>query len=378
MNKQCLIKCHASDILPAMLFAILFVFATSSCTHLPKPGERIGKSSAYLDWGKNQPNAKDRARHAITGKRPFEWWYFDGHLDTGETFVGSFLSPSFTDGKPGVTFALYSPDRKKKSILKSLQSGEMQSSTEDVDITCPFGFVRRIDDKNYHVQWNVESIVADFKLTMIAPGWMPAGGDGINEDSLDFFWNVHQARNRIEGTITQDGKTRQVKGVGYADHNWGRKPLNEIIRHWVWGRIFAGEYTIVYADVDYIDPSIKARPLYIAKGDTMIVGSGSPTIRQGDFVTHPVLSRHYPRQISIDFVQKEVEAHLRIQFKSLVEDVDLLTISESNPFYQWVARTFIARPTYFRVIASYKGDITEHGKVTPIEGECLYEIMGFE
>ena len=84
-------KCHAPDLLVAIIFAILFVFATSSCTHLPKPVEIIGKSSAYLDWGKNQPNAQDRARHTITGKRPFEWWYFDGHFDTGETFVGTFL-----------------------------------------------------------------------------------------------------------------------------------------------------------------------------------------------------------------------------------------------------------------------------------------------
>ena len=110
----------------------------------------------------------------------------------------------------------------------------------------------------------------------------------------------------------------------------------------------------------------------------MIVGAGSPTIRQWDFVTNPVLSRHYPRQISIDFVQKEVEVHVNIRFKALVEDADLLNISGLNPFSQWVARTFIARPTYFRVIADYKGDITEHGKVTVIEGECLYEIMGFE
>jgi hypothetical protein len=101
-------------------------------------------------------------------------------------------------------------------------------------------------------------------------------------------------------------------------------------------------------------------------------------IRQWDFVTHPVLKRHYPTKISIDFAEGEVEAHLNIRFKALVEDVDLLTVAELNPLSQWIARTFIARPTYFRVIASYKGDITEHGKVTPIEGECLYEIMGFE
>jgi hypothetical protein len=377
-NKYIIRKFFARDMPGTIIFAFLLVFAVCACTSLPKPAESIGKNSAYLDWGKNQPEARDRARHVITGKRPFEWWYFDAHLDTGETFVGTFLHPNFMNSKPGVTFSLYSPDWKKKSILKSLNTEEMQSSTKDVDVTCPFGFVRRLDDKTYHAQWKMDGITADFKFTMTAPGWMPAGADGVNEDSREFFWSVHQGRSRVEGTITQDGQTRQVKGVGYADHNWGKKPLNEITRHWVWGRIFAGEYTIIYADVDYIDFSINSRPLYIAKGDTMIVGAGSPTIRQWAYVTHPVLKRHYPRHISIDFTEGDVEAHLNIEFKALVEDVDLLMATELSPFSQWIARTFIARPTYFRVIAKYSGNIIERGKATPLEGECLYEVMGFE
>jgi hypothetical protein len=380
MKKQYLLKkYHVPDILPEMIFAVLFVFVISSCTHMPIPVERIGKSSELLDGGKNQPNARDRARHTMKGIDPFEWWYFDGHLDTGETFVGVFYAPSVKTGKSTVTFSLYSPDFKKKYFRKSFPAGEMKLSTEDVDIICPAGFIRRMDDNNYHVQWNMDSIVADFKLTITAPGWMPAGQDGGNENFLDFFWNVHQARNSIEGTITQDGQTRQVKGVGYADHNWGKKPFTEITRHWVWGRIFSDEHTIIFADVDYINPSMNiARPLYIAKGDQMILGTGSPTIRQWDFVTHPVLKRHYPKQISIDFDQGGVRGHINIRFKALVEDVDLLMTTELNPLSRWVVRTFIAKPAYFRVIARYNGNIIEHGKAVPIEGECLYEIVEFE
>jgi hypothetical protein len=361
-----------------ILLVFMLLFFTASCTHLDKPHEIIGKSSSYLDWGKNPPPAKDRARHSIVGKRPFEWWYFDGHLNTGETFVGVFFDPTFTTGEPGVAFTLYGPDWNKQGILKSVPEEEMKVSTEDVDISCPYGFVKRIDDKTYQVQWNVDGIVADFTLTTLAPGWRPSGRDGVNEDHLDFFWTVHQAKNSITGTITRDGLTRQVTGIGYADHNWGKKPFNEITRKWVWGRILAGEYTIIYADVDYLDPSITSRPLYIARGDTMIVGTGSPTIRQWSFVTHPVLKRHYPTQVSIDFGHEGVEAHIRIRFRTLVEEVDLLTVSGMSRLTQWIARTFVARPTYFRVIADYDGTITENGSTTPVNGECLYEVMGFE
>ena len=51
----------------------------------------VGKNNYYIDWAKNPPTPRDMAKHTIKGKNPFEWWYFDGHLDTGETFVGVFL-----------------------------------------------------------------------------------------------------------------------------------------------------------------------------------------------------------------------------------------------------------------------------------------------
>lgn len=356
---------------------ILSLFMVS-CTHLEKPKEIIGKSDMYIDWGKEPPNARDRAKHAIAGKRPFEWWYFDGHLYTGEYFVGVFFDPSFTTGRPGVAFSLYGPDWSKWSALKDLNDEQMHASFSDVAVFCPYGLVKRIDDKTYTAGWDMNGLRAEFTFTTLAPGWRPSGGDGVNEDYLDFFWAIHQARNRIEGTITANDVTRKVTGIGYADHNWGKKPLNEITRHWVWGRILAGDYTIVYADVDYIDPSIKSRPLYIAKGDTMIAGTGSPTIIQSDFATHPVLKRHYPRQIAIDYSHEGVEAHLNIRQKAVVEEVDLLNVSGLNGLVQWIVRTFIARPDYFRIIADYEGSIVENGRSTPINGECLYEVMGFE
>ena len=361
--------------LPAMVLVLSFSFA--SCTHLDRPSERLGQSGTHIDYGTTPPVAHDRARHYISGKRPFEWWYFDGHLDSGETFSGTFLDPNFADGRPGAAFSLYSSNWKRRSIFKTLDASDMKTSTEDVDVTCSAGYVKRIDEKTYRVGWNMDGLKVDFTLTELAPGWMPHD-DRVNEDQPDFFWAIHQARNKVEGTITENGTVRHVTGTGYADHNWGKKPFNEIARRWVWGRILAGDYTIVYADVDYIDPSLEARPLYIARGDRQIVGTGSPVVKQWDFTTHPVLLRHYPRQISVEYTHGGIEAHLHIRHKALVEEIDLLTISGLNPLSQWIARTFVARPTYFRIIADYDGTITENGKTETIEGECLYEVMGFE
>jgi hypothetical protein len=351
---------------------------TPSCTHLERPENIVSQSEQYLDWGKKSPTAIDRAKHDIKGKRPFEWWYFDGHLDNGQTFVGSFLAPSFLNGKPAVILSIYDKDWNRETLSVVLSQEDMIVSKEDVRIDTPFGFVHRLDDRTTQVRFNMENIVADFKLTTTAPGWMPSDEDGVNAPEREFFWAVHQGKNRIKGYITQDGETTQVTGVGYADHNWGTKPLNEITNKWIWGRITDEKYTIIFADVEYIDPSINSRPLYIAKGDKIIVGTGSPTISQSNFVTDSHLGRHYPRGIEIEFEEGEIKTHIQVRHKHTVEAVDLLPESDYNFFTRWLIRTFVARPSYFRIIAEYEGVISESGVKNKITGECIYEVMVFE
>jgi len=374
------VSARKKPILRSSLFLVFIMLISflCACTRLDKPSETLGKSDHYIDWGKNPPTPRDMGKHAIKGANPFEWWYFDGHLDTGETFVGVFLAPSFTTGKPGVTFSLYRPDWTKESHQLTLTDDDMKVSTDDLNLSCSAGYVRRLDNNTYLAGWNLGGIKADFKFTTLAPGWFPLGGSDAGRDKKDFFWAVHQGQNRVEGTIVKNGITRTVTGVGYADHNWGKKSLDKIATSWVWGRIISGRYTIIYADVQYRDPAINSRPLYIARDNQIIAGTGSPTIRQFDYVTHPELKRHYPRRIDIDHAENGVEAHIQIRFRTLVEDVDMLTVSGLNSFTQWFARTFVTRPTYFRVIADYSGTIVDNGVSVPVKGECLYEVMGLE
>jgi len=360
-------------LLPAVIFSL------TACTHLERPVQIISTPNPAKDWGQNSPTAKDRARHHINREKPFEWWYFDGHLDNGEVFVGVFQAPSFTNGEIEAMFTLYTQDWDREDHSLVLNPEEVSISYDDIEIETPAGFVRRLDDQTYHVRWAIDDIEAEFKLTTFAQGWFPFKENGkVNQPERNFFWAVHQGRNNIEGTITRNGKTEHVKGVGYADHNWGRKPLHEITKKWIWGRIVADDYTIIYADVDYYEPGLVLNPLYIAKGDKIIVGSGSPAIRQWDFETHPELKRHYPKQVAIIYDSDETSARIQITKKKLVEEVDLLKIAGYDGFLHWLISNFISRPTYFRVIADYEATIQNEGSTETVSGECLYEVMGFE
>ncbi len=363
---------------PAIICFVLLVLVMGGCAHhVEKPTIIKGSSEELLDWGTGPPEAADRAGHRFHTKRPFEWWYIDGHLDTGETFVGVFFDPSFTGDYAAVTFSLYDQNWNGSFHAKGFRDGELYSSTEDARIESPAGYLRRIDDQTYQVLWDMDDVRAEFTLSTIAPGWRPRH-DEHSEEDLEFFWVVHQGRNHIEGTLTRDGKTTEVSGIGYFDHNWGVKPLHKITTQWVWGRVLADDYTIIYADVQYIDPAIKGRPLYLAHGKEVILGVGSPTVIQEDFVTHPRLKRHYPRRIIIEHSGDDIDIALTITFRSLAEEVDLLRGSGMNRFARWVTRTFLMRPSYFRIAADFEGVIRRGDREDRLSGECLYEIMIFE
>jgi hypothetical protein len=359
-------------------FLVLFL-SFAGCTHTTPPVELLSKPERQKDWGKTSPKPWDLARHHIDGEKPFEWWYFDGHLDNGEIFVGVFQVPSFVSGDIEVIFTLYSKDWTREFHIAKLKAEEISVSYDDLHIETPVGFVRRMDDHIYHVKWEMDDIVADFTLTTLAPGWMPGDRHSrVNRPENQFFWAVHQGRNRIEGTLTRNGVTKKVTGVGYADHNWGKKPLHKITRKWTWGRIIAGEYTIIYADVDYYEPGLVLNPLYIAKGDELFVGSGSPFIRQWDYETHDELKRHFPRQVHLGYESDRIQASVHIKKKRMVENHDLLESAGYKGIMHWLVSHFFSRPTYFRIIADFDGTIQIDGEKETISGECLYEVMGFE
>ncbi|OPL15556.1 MAG: hypothetical protein AVO39_07605 [delta proteobacterium MLS_D] len=113
-------------------------------------------------------------------------------------------------------------------------------------------------------------------------------------------------------------------------------------------------------------------------GGDIILGTGTPTVTQEDFVLHPRLKRHYPRRITIYHSDGDSEVALTITLRNLAEEVDLLEDSGMNPFSQWITRTFVARPSYFRVSADFEGFVRRGNVKDRLSGECLYEVMIFE
>ena len=333
------------------------------------------------DWGKKPPDLKDMAQHPAKSKDYFEWWYFDGELEDGRTFVIVFHGRDFIAGKPTILFSLYSENWSEKMMkFETLEPGQFKASAEDLLLETPVGFVRRISADKIQVNFEFNGDGADLLLTTTSPGWMPRGSGAIDDKKL-FFWTIHQAKNRIEGTIKAGNRTTVVSGSGYSDHNWGYQPIYKAAKSWVWGRIITEKYTIIYADVDLKNPGgpkgASYKPLYIAKDNKVLHGIGNPEISKSGYTYDKELGRSYPELIEINFVdEKEHTAvKIKIEKKELVEKIDLLEPKEFGKFVHKFVRTFITRPSYFRIVAEFEGYIQHENSKEEIAGTSLYEVM---
>ncbi|HEY0700948.1 MAG TPA: lipocalin-like domain-containing protein, partial [Micromonospora sp.] len=183
----------------------------------------------------------------------FEWWYFDAHLADGSALVITFftkqmLSP-YLPLQPVVTLNLDRPDGTHVQRELHFSPEEFSASTERCDVRIgPNVFTGDLHTYRIHVE--DEEITVDVTLTGKVPPWRPATGhlyfdDGTADNRHLFAWLPAVPDGTVEATLTHQGSTETIQGVGYHDHNWGDVPMNQIVHHWWWARARVGPYTVI-------------------------------------------------------------------------------------------------------------------------------------
>lgn len=353
-------------------------------------GEQVGKVvEGWKGPGRRDgvieplPLREDGLYSDINQKGLYEWWYFDGHLDSGYTFVLFFHASNPNPGrmgKVGIEFILISPQGRRKQEFFVYDKSEFEAAHDWPEVRIGENSIKVHPSDGeppvYEVYVKEENLECHLKFSPLVNGWKP--GTGVSQfGELGFMgWVVPFARAKVEGMIRDGEQTIEVSGTGYHDHNWLNFQFQRIIEYWMWGRIYSENHTLVYAYIQCNEAVDRhaVKVLMLADGRQVMLSTGEFDFVKGDFEYNPNAKHQFPRQIMINIPQ-ELRAELNVN--KVLEAQDML--DNFNPALRFIAKNFLRiRPGYFRLVSDFELDVIREGESRQERGTTMHEIVIFK
>lgn len=318
----------------------------------------------------------------IGSKGLYEWWYFDAHLESGHTIViffhASNPNPGRT-GKTGIEFILISPEGRRKQEFFAYDKSEFEAAVDRPEVRIGKNAIK-VDQAGddlpvYEIFVDEGDLGCHLKYTPMVKGWKPGSGLSQFGDLGYMGWVVPFARASVEGTITDGEQTIQVSGTGYHDHNWLNFQFQRIIEYWMWGRVYAENFTLAYAYIQCTKAVDRhaVKVLMLAEGQEVTLSSGDFIFSKEDLEYNPTAQHHFPRQVIIDAPE---ELKLILNVKKVLEAQDML--DNFNPVLRFIAKNILRiKPGYFRLVSDFELEIPGGGKTIKEKGTTMHEIVIF-
>lgn len=338
-------------------------------------------SIGYLASPEQPPNVQpwEDGLRTDPDKNAFEWWYFDASFSDGSSAVIVFSTKSILDpaGKPDPEVNIVITDSEGNIFTSSDKPGmdNFSASSKGLYVKTGNSFAKGSFSR-CKIHYSKNDISADLELVSQAPPWRPGSGkiyfDGSSEKY--FAWLAAIPYGRVKGTLRYNGKTVEVAGSGYHDHNWGSVRLNKVMTQWYWGRSRIDDYTIIFSEMLTAPKygSLKLPVFFIAKGNTIILDKDFDFTFKPDSWKRHNGGRDYPEEIQILVSGKDTQAELNITDPKIIEAKALL---EGAPRIIRTAAGLFVNPYYFRFKSNYDLELLTDGKSERIKGDGIFEIM---
>ncbi len=213
-----------------------------------------------------------------------EWWYFDGNLYDGTVLSVTWgVNGSFKDKilNYPVEVTILQPNGEKYSKRINFSPDNSSASLKNCDLK----FGRNIlKGKNGHYRMNLdlEDLKLDFELKRDSPLYTGKLFDNYFNRNWRVGWLVEVPRGEMVGKMTLNGVEKNIRGMGYHDHNWFDLDFSEygkILDHRYWGRFFFDDYILIFnyniGKKEYEAPLFES--LYLARGDQVLIDYSQAT-----------------------------------------------------------------------------------------------------
>lgn len=326
----------------------------------------------------------------------FEWWYFDVAFDDGSYLVAILHSSLYNavDHKPTLDLRYYPAEGAPLIAIGRFDRTTYRAAPDRCQVQIGDCFASDQGD-HYCLSLHHGPLAAELTLWPQLPGWKAGSGHLLADPSSGhhFDWVAPLPRARVEGTLTVAGQQRAVSGRGYHDHNWGNLYLPDAFSRWTWGRVLAGDWTLIFGDVVGRGESPPhVTPFMLARGDEIVLATDRVRVHGEEPTREPHTGTDYFRRLCLRTEQRPaveltlmarqaIEAlHFAMPHRLLARQRHLrgaaeaaFYLAQAVPLAGRLAAWLLGKGSYLRWEADYRLDLPDYATVEM--GQALYEVM---
>jgi hypothetical protein len=326
----------------------------------------------------------------------FEWWYFDVAFEDGSYLVAILHSSSYNavGHKPTFDLRYYPPGGGGVIVTRRFDRAAYHAAPDRCWVKIDECLAIDLGDR-YWLGLCHELLEVELTFWPELPGWK-AGTGHLFADSISghhFDWVVPLPRARVEGTLTVAGQRRNVVGLGYHDHNWGNLYLPAAFSRWTWGRVLAGDWTLVFGDVVGRGKlPVHVTPFLLARGDEILLTTDRIHVYGEEPAREQRTGAGYFRRLHLTTVErpaveltlaacKAIDAvgfaapHLPLARQRHVRGAaeTAFYLAQEMPIIGRLVAWLLGKGSYMRWQAEYRLDLPDYAAVET--GQALYEVM---
>ena len=314
----------------------------------------------------------------------YEWWYFDAIMDDDTKVVVHFNTKELQNIKdkaahPSVNIKITTPEGKTYNEKVEVLPEEASFSKEGCNVQIgKDSFVGNLQE--YFIKVHpINGVGAELKLTSLSKPWRPETGYFVFGDKEEqyFTWLCVVPKGKVRGALTIDGKTYDVQGSGYHDHQWSNISPLKAWNTWLWARLNLKDYSMLVFDfITTEEYGFKRFPIAFIQdknGDLVFENTEDVQYEVFDEYLQEGTNKYYPKHSKYTFMNmnKKVECTLKVK-----DELEIKDPYSSAPLLKKVIMKLLGlRPSYARYFA--QGDVVIAGSENTIERstDLIYEFV---
>lgn len=347
----------------------------------------------------------DVARLGITPGRPAQWedgrrdndqpmhnevWYFDAAADDGTKIVVGFRPKAPNDmaieaSSPNLNVNIVTADGQEYVDMIGVDAADSEMATDRCYVRYGEHYARG-DFSDYDVVVKpVNGVGVDLHFRALVEPFRPGGTATIALGEAEEFYYTDQSvpRCQVTGSVTAGGKTWQVTGEGYHDHQWMNVHPFLTWHHWLWGRFYGQTFTAVIYDFTTSERfGFTNVPVFgvMDRSGKLIFDNKSPVERTTETYHDDATGKDYPKKSHYVFTDSGTTVTFDVEWHDLIEFRDTYGDAEKGDRYGMSGQGMKARydqmgiqPTYMRYAATATIAVTDENGTATESGDMIYE-----